>query len=66
MKIEKEMKEMKLNIKSESDNINKKDMKEQKIPNGSIGPSKISNRIDEGKYILVLQKFYELRLTLKC
>ena len=54
MKIEKEMKEMKLNIKSESDNINKKDMKEQKIPNGSFGPSKISNRIDEGKYILVL------------
>ena len=54
MKIEKEMKEMKLNIKSESDNIIKEDVKEQKIPNGSIGPSKISNRIDEGKYILVL------------
>ena len=56
MKIEKEMKEMRLNIKSESDNINKEDMKELKIPNGSNGPSKISNGIDEGKYILVLLK----------
>ena len=54
------MKEMRLNIKSESDNINKEDMKELKIPNGSNGPSKISNRIDEGKYILVLLKTYEL------
>ena len=54
MKIEKEMKEMRLNIKTESDNINKAEMKEQKIPNGSIGPSKISNGINEGKYTLVL------------
>ena len=55
MKIEKEMKEMRLNIKSEGDNMNKEDTKEQKIPNGSIGPSKISNRIDRGKYILTFE-----------
>ena len=54
MKIEKEMKEMRLNIETKSDNINKAEMKEQKIPNGSIGPSKISNGINEGKYTLVL------------
>ena len=55
MKIEKEMKEMRLNIKTEGDNMNKEDTKEQKIPNGSIGPSKISNRIDRGKYILTFE-----------
>ena len=51
MKIEKEMKELRMNdLRSEDVNINRNDNKEQKLPNGILAPKKSSNNV-EGKHL---------------